>query len=1832
MVVLCVEIYPYICVHMVTSLLQISDEVGVGNIAEVRVTGRSNQQNPVFDANGDQVDGIDFSVSFREEEDTQVSIVSARAFITDEDIDARIESVTVNLTNPELSSSEEFLSLIQAPPATLQVNNTGTVVIVTAPDPASASETDFITVLLSIRYNNIADEPLGVTRVIEFTVFDGSRENSPRARTNITIQTTNDIPVIDLNGPSESGLNGSLQYREATPAELIAPNLLIQDPDSLTLTMASVRLDQVFDLNNESLSLDSSLLPNGVSCSPSSCNSTSLTLTGTADKNLYQTLLRSLRYVNLRQPQDLPNLRDRVIFVQVNDGTAASDPSSNILIDFLPINPRVIIELDVPNQNYFTTFMEGQASRIPAVGVVRVVDTSLTTLQSVVVTIRDNLPNGLREEGEEITLRTIGGLPVAVEINTVLKRITFSQEAPVSVYLEAINRVLYFNGEDEPYPINRFVDFLVVPGGGAPNDEAYNNITIININDHAPICNPAVETVFVREDTASGTPIHQFQATDADVGRDGDIFYTLVGGNSSLFSVSMDGEVQLRGGLDFEGVQSYNITVQVCDFGLPQMCCNFTLIISVTDFNDNPPFFEQSLYNFSVTENNVTRIATFLTTDRDSGVNAQVASLQIASYSPQGGCLGLFEAGVLPPPYLDTIAPGLNYEVADTCTLVLIVTDGGSPALSGNTTVRINVVNVDDFPPEFPMPGFTFQVIEENPFPLSVGRVNASDRDSPFFSFSLMGTAMFSINNETGEIFIQFSTNFTMATSHMFQAVATDPFGNEASASVTVQVIPINNEAPMLDLNVSDPTTSNARTPVIFVEESTTPTLLLESDPLITDPDSPAINLAVTMIRVRIPNSGDTSVEQLSVNAGPSTPSFTILRGSSGELLVEPLNPTTLSEVYALMRSIQYLNTEDELSPCRSDLYPCAAGNASRTILFSVFDGVFYSSEAESYVTFEAVNDPPVIDLDTTASGQGYTTLFQETAGAVNVANTGALSITDDDDTEAVKLVCTLTNPQDGNQEFLQLAGSIPSGLNVTYTSHMISVVGEAPLTTYETVLSLIQYDSITPDPTENPARLVHCTVSDGDLVSNVAVATVTFRAVNQPPNLDLDLFSSGVNFTTTFREEGGAVSLTGSVINLFDADDANMLSLTVTLLGGAGSQEILAVDSSLVLPPLTSAYTYPTLRVNGRGNILVYRAIIESITYNNLDSEIADTSDREVEFVIADENGEGSQAVYAIVQIQPVDDNIPVFVPDNTYNFTVNENSAVNTLVGTVEVRDFDLPPGQDIPTFTILSSSPTIGTSDFVILNNPSNLLQGQVRVLGDIDYDNRAMLYHLEILAQSGPFNATANVWISVNNLPDLPPIFTVSPPEFSVFENEVPTRPLMPPRVVAVDQDGLEPILYSISGNVILGIELIDINPSTGELTVVNNINREDPFVGTEFSVTITATDSVLSVSRVFRIVVLGVNEFPPVFSQSAYVAEVEENAPPSGIVATVSATDPDEVPEISSSGFMTNISYSIRPSPGSEAFSIGAESGEIIQLAPIDFEEYSTITLRVVASDNDFIPAPLTAEVNVFITVRNLNDEPPSFVNLTDFIIVSELSSVGVVFYTIELADPDPNSNLQVRFADTDPPMFTLNSANGELSIEATLDADVLPNQFNFVIILSDLNTHVNYSTSRIVSANITIAIMDENDQVPAFPLTLFQGSVVENEPPGSSVLQAMATDRDYGLDPYGIPNGNNELRYFLIDAPVGVFAINETTGVITKLVVLDREVRSEYIFRVGVRDVPLSGSSNMEVVEVRVEVLDVNEHAPQADPSRYTISVSEASPVLTRLQTYVEVSWNVSRE
>ncbi len=1805
--------------------ISVQDEVDFGNIAQISVIGRSNQRNPVFDANGDIVDGVDFQTNFREGDVTQVSVLSPQAFITDDDIESRVEWVAVTIDNPQLVVGLEWLSLVDRPPSVLNVSGINSFSInFTAADPLRATPNVFITALLSVRYNNIADEPQGVDRMIRFTVSDGLRTGT--AITTVMIETIDDVPSLDLNG-AMPGVSTITQFRESSAPVTLAPQLILSDPDSPNIVEATARIEQVFDTDNESIAFDTALLPSGVTCFPASCNGTDIRITGAGFQSRYQALLRSLRYVNLQQSVDLPNLRDRVVFVTVSDGASNSDLTANVRIDFIPVNPRIILELAAPLQNYSTEFEEDQQNPINCYSLVRVVDTSIATLESIVVSIVNTLPDGIVESDEILVSSSLVGQDISVEINTALKRITFSQVASVNQYIAAVQRIQYFNPEDEPYPVNRLVEFLVIPGGGAPNDRAYCNITIINNNDNPPVCDPSEVVADVAENASTNTHIVTLEATDIDVGPDGEIVYSMLSGDSTLFSVASTGDIFLLGDLDREVLDEYMLQVEACDRGTPQLCCLFNVTIQVTDINDNPPAFELPLYNLTVAENRVVDLTTFIIEDIDIGVNAQVLLLEIDdnSYSPRTACMSRFVASTLPFPTLSTAPPnGLDFEQSSLCSFSLIVSDAGVPTLTGTTVIQVTVTNVDDIPPVFSMPSYTFNVDEENVAPLIIGSVSATDDDSTGITYSLTGTTLFTIDSVSGNVSILFSGDRDVATTYQFTVVAQDPASNTATAPVTVNIIAINNDPPVLDLNATVLDSNNAETPYLFVEGGDP--VVIVTDPLIEDPDE--VILTITRIRVEVANSGNPSNEILSVSDQISSSDYIILPSTPGVLMIEPVAPADISTVYSLLAYIQYQNTEDEISACRADFYPCLFGSSSRTILYSVFDGIFFSNQSEAYVTFEFVNDAPIVDLDNAAGGIGFSTLFQEGAGPVRIASADGFTLSDADDDNLESLSCVLTNPLDGDDEFLVLNGSLPAGITLTATNHTFQFTGVSSIENYQTALSLVLYNSVTLNP-NTAARLIEVSASDGELTSETAVTTIILEIENQIPRLDLAALEVGINFTTTFVEQEPPVVLSSRPI-LLDEDDIFMLRLVVTIVDGSGTEEVLALDSSLITPPLTYTFSYPTLTVSGIADLLVYTRIIESVTYNNTAEEIGDISDRLVEFVVTDEKGGDSVPVFTYVNIVPVDDNAPMFVPTNVYNFTVDENSQNLTLVGALEVQDADLPPGTDVPTFTIVSASPNYGTSDFFIRNNPLSPFQAQIMVIGTIDFDGRAESYTLRVEATSGSFTSTATVYIAVENLPDIAPMFTDCPFEFRVSENANTFEPLMPPICGANDPDNIDPLLYSISGNEITGIVLVNIDPSTGQLFVVNNINRE--IIGTQFTVTLTISDSALSTSRNVTIVIIGQNEFPPAFSSTSYMGEVIENEIRLTSVVNVVATDEDERPDMEADPlFVTRITYSLRivtPANATGYFTINNMTGEIFQLEAVNYEEISEFVLEVIADDNDPTSTAMSSTVPVIITVRNVNDELPFFITFQDFIVVSELNPPRSSFFTFTFDDPDSDS-LQLQFAPPAPSEFLLLSTSGELSNLVQLDADQEPREYNFTIILTDLNTPSEL-VDRIgsISANITIAVQDSNDNVPQFNQNIYRASIVENSPDGSIIVNVSATDADYGFDAVGVSNGNNELTYFLVDAPVDIFAIDSITGEITILRVLDREEQSEYEFLVGVQDNPTFGGSLVDTALVSVTVTDVNEHSPQVDPPNYFVFVPEDTLPNTVLQTFVSVSWN----
>jgi len=93
-------------------------------------------------------------------------------------------------------------------------------------------------------------------------------------------------------------------------------------------------------------------------------------------------------------------------------------------------------------------------------------------------------------------------------------------------------------------------------------------ITIIDINDNDPVFSQENYTITVSEKVPVGRDIFTLQATDADVGVNGDIEYKVVSMNSTLFSLdSTTGVIKIMAALDYEEAITHDIVVYAEDKG-----------------------------------------------------------------------------------------------------------------------------------------------------------------------------------------------------------------------------------------------------------------------------------------------------------------------------------------------------------------------------------------------------------------------------------------------------------------------------------------------------------------------------------------------------------------------------------------------------------------------------------------------------------------------------------------------------------------------------------------------------------------------------------------------------------------------------------------------------------------------------------------------------------------------------------------------------------------------------------------------------------------------------------------------------------------------------------------------------------------------------------------------------------------------------------------------------------------------------------------------------------------------------------------------------------------
>ena len=131
-----------------------------------------------------------------------------------------------------------------------------------------------------------------------------------------------------------------------------------------------------------------------------------------------------------------------------------------------------------------------------------------------------------------------------------------------------------------------------------------------------------------------------------------------------------------------------------------------------------------------------TEVVRLTATDPDSGQNGRV-TYRLDDESPaaaEASGSRLFavdaETGVV------TTVAALDREAAAVHRLVVAAVDAGSRPRSSTAVVEVVVGDVDDEPPRFSLPGYSFRVAENQPAGTEVGAVEARDGDAdPFNDF-----------------------------------------------------------------------------------------------------------------------------------------------------------------------------------------------------------------------------------------------------------------------------------------------------------------------------------------------------------------------------------------------------------------------------------------------------------------------------------------------------------------------------------------------------------------------------------------------------------------------------------------------------------------------------------------------------------------------------------------------------------------------------------------------------------------------------------------------------------------------------------------------------------------------------------------------------------------------------------------------------------------------------------------------------------------------------------------------------------------------------------------
>ncbi|XP_060693426.1 protocadherin beta-16-like isoform X5 [Hemiscyllium ocellatum] len=259
-------------------------------------------------------------------------------------------------------------------------------------------------------------------------------------------------------------------------------------------------------------------------------------------------------------------------------------------------------------------------------------------------------------------------------------------------------------------------------------------VEILDINDNAPSFPNAQFRLEIPERSIPGTRFPLEPAHDLDVGTNSVQNYELLPNDYFVLDVQMrSGNVKspvlvLQSSLDRETETSHRLTLIAKDGGVPVRSGTAQVTIIVNDANDNAPAFPQSVYKVSLLENAAagTQVIILNATDLDDGANGEI-NYSFGSHTSTR-VRELFEVDSKTGEI--RVKRKLDYEENSVLELNIQATDGGSDAMSGHCDVLVNIIDVNDNPPDMTLTSLSSIISENAPVGTSVALFAVADKDS----------------------------------------------------------------------------------------------------------------------------------------------------------------------------------------------------------------------------------------------------------------------------------------------------------------------------------------------------------------------------------------------------------------------------------------------------------------------------------------------------------------------------------------------------------------------------------------------------------------------------------------------------------------------------------------------------------------------------------------------------------------------------------------------------------------------------------------------------------------------------------------------------------------------------------------------------------------------------------------------------------------------------------------------------------------------------------------------------------------------------------------------